>query len=184
MSLYKVVRFFLKSEDTKVIKHFLTRKEAQDHCNDPETSSKTCKLEANKKIKRSRGAWFDGFYEYNTDSNWLEHFADEKSPTVLKQNRFEKIVLLFITKEGLNLSKHCDHTKENKAKTFSFALFGASNGLFKISQYFQGLDHIDERIQSLRDLDLQSSVFEEIKLGNVSLETVVLYAMNIYKEIK
>jgi len=47
---YKIVRYYKDSshpKHRKIIKTGLTRKEAQDHCNDPDTEEK--------------GVWFDGF---------------------------------------------------------------------------------------------------------------------------
>ena len=41
MDTYKIVRKFFKGED-EVIETGLTLEEAQEHCQDPETSSKTC----------------------------------------------------------------------------------------------------------------------------------------------
>ncbi len=61
---YKVVRFFAR-EGTfrRVIKGGLTLEEAQEHCRDPETSSRTCKKYAGHERTRKYGPWFDGYIE-------------------------------------------------------------------------------------------------------------------------
>lgn len=51
---YKIIRFFF-NKPSIVIKTNLTLEEAQKHCNDPETSSTTCK---NNPYKIP---WFDGY---------------------------------------------------------------------------------------------------------------------------
>jgi len=61
---YKIVRFYADPRlEKEVIKTGLTPEEAQDHCNDPETSSKTCKGRAGRALAEKYGAWFDGYYE-------------------------------------------------------------------------------------------------------------------------
>lgn len=57
---YKVIRFF-QSGRSKVIATGLTLKEAQKHCSDPETSSKTCTTKEGKRRTRDCGEWFDGY---------------------------------------------------------------------------------------------------------------------------
>lgn len=63
---YSIVRFYQDSKrDTVVLETGLTLEEAQAHCQDPETSSKTAtRLEA---ISHTRecGPWFDGYREEN-----------------------------------------------------------------------------------------------------------------------
>ncbi len=62
MSAYQIVRFFFK-DGREVIETGLTLEEAQAHCNDPETSSRTCKKRHNVLRTRERGPWFDGYEE-------------------------------------------------------------------------------------------------------------------------
>jgi hypothetical protein len=57
---YKVIRFFFNG-DRKVIKTGLTLEEAKEHCNDPETSSKTCTKAAGRNRTLAKGEWFDGY---------------------------------------------------------------------------------------------------------------------------
>lgn len=47
----------------RIIATGLTLAEAQTHCNDPETSSRTCKTAAKRQITRQHGEWFDGYQE-------------------------------------------------------------------------------------------------------------------------
>lgn len=59
---YKVVRFYYNcSIKNQVIKERLTLEEAQSHCKNPETSSRTCRKPVNVKRTGKFGPWFDGF---------------------------------------------------------------------------------------------------------------------------
>lgn len=60
--MYKIVRSFFKG-GKRTVKSGLTLAEAQAHCQNPETSSSTCKLARNKARTRARGPWFDGYEE-------------------------------------------------------------------------------------------------------------------------
>jgi hypothetical protein len=66
MVKYKIVRHYLRDRGNRTIKHDLTLAEAQQHCQDPETSSKTCTSEKGKRHTRRFGAWFDGYTEEKT----------------------------------------------------------------------------------------------------------------------
>jgi hypothetical protein len=46
-----------------VLKRGLTLKEAQEHCNDPETSYSTCTKPYAVRRTRLHGRWFDGYRE-------------------------------------------------------------------------------------------------------------------------
>jgi len=60
--MYKIIRFYYNREGyRKTIKKGLTLEQAQAHCNDPETSSSTCKLPANVRRTKIQGAWFDAW---------------------------------------------------------------------------------------------------------------------------
>jgi hypothetical protein len=54
---YKVVRKFFKGE-SRTLKTGLTLEEAQEHCEDPETSSSTCTHNP-----EASSPWFDAYYE-------------------------------------------------------------------------------------------------------------------------
>ena len=60
---YKIVRGFLHDRKTRVIKKGLTLKEAQAHCSDPETSSRTAKSAKARRYTEIHGPWFDGYEE-------------------------------------------------------------------------------------------------------------------------
>lgn len=60
MSLYKIVRYYERGS-RRTIESGVTLEEAQAHCNDPETSSKTCTNRAGRERTRKMGAWFDGY---------------------------------------------------------------------------------------------------------------------------
>jgi hypothetical protein len=57
---YKIVRSYFKG-GKRVIERGLTLEEAQAHCRNPETSSKTATTAAAVKRTRVMGAWFDGY---------------------------------------------------------------------------------------------------------------------------
>jgi hypothetical protein len=61
---YTIKRLF--QDSTKVaetIKTGLTLEEAQRHCNDPETSSRTCRKRENTRRTQQFGKWFDAYVE-------------------------------------------------------------------------------------------------------------------------
>lgn len=58
--LFDIVRYFFDGEN-EVIEEGVTEEEARTHCNDPETSSKTCTSAAGKRLTENRGPWFDGY---------------------------------------------------------------------------------------------------------------------------
>ena len=58
---YRIVRRYFKGWPRRIIKTGLTLTEAQAHCSDPETSSTTCRLAANKRRTQRKGPWFDGY---------------------------------------------------------------------------------------------------------------------------
>jgi hypothetical protein len=62
---YKIVRFYFKptgyGRHSRVITRGLTLEEAQEHCRDPESSSKTCTSAKGKALMRRYGKWFDGY---------------------------------------------------------------------------------------------------------------------------
>lgn len=64
--MYKIVRVYLdreKAPNRRVVKRDLTLEEAQAHCKDPQTSSRTCTSRAGKARTRKYGPWFDGYEE-------------------------------------------------------------------------------------------------------------------------
>lgn len=61
--MYKVVRYFYDGHPKRTIKTGLTLEEAQAHCKDPETSSKTATSAKAKRYTRTHGEWFDGYEE-------------------------------------------------------------------------------------------------------------------------
>ena len=64
MSTYTITRFYQDREiEREEIATGLTLEEAQEHCNDPETSSTTATSdEATERTERC-GPWFDGYGE-------------------------------------------------------------------------------------------------------------------------
>lgn len=60
-STYKIKRFYQGGYETEVIETGLSYQDAKDHCDDPETSSKTATNAAGVALTRERGGWFDGF---------------------------------------------------------------------------------------------------------------------------
>jgi len=60
MDRYKIVRFYFNGRK-RVIERGLTLEQAQAHCNDPDTSYKTCSSKTAKARTRKYGPWFDGY---------------------------------------------------------------------------------------------------------------------------
>lgn len=60
MDMYRIVRMYFKGTK-RVIKRGLTLEEAQAHCKNPETSSKTCTRADQIRRTRDHGPWFDGY---------------------------------------------------------------------------------------------------------------------------
>lgn len=64
MTRYKIIRMYFNGEPRRrTLARGLTLEEAQRHCQDPETSSRTCTQSANRARTRRRGPWFDGYEE-------------------------------------------------------------------------------------------------------------------------
>lgn len=62
---YKVIRMYERGGH-RTIATDLTLEQAQRHCKDPETSSKTAKSAKAKAVTRRMGPWFDGYEEMKT----------------------------------------------------------------------------------------------------------------------
>lgn len=60
--MYKIVRSYFRG-GKRTLHTGLTLEEAQEHCRDPETSSRTCINPANTRRTEKRGPWFDGYVE-------------------------------------------------------------------------------------------------------------------------
>lgn len=61
--MYKIIRFYFRDMRPRTIKRNLTLAEAQEHCRDPETSSKSATKPAARRRTKRYGAWFDGYAE-------------------------------------------------------------------------------------------------------------------------
>ena len=60
--MYKIVRMFAKDgKKSRTIKSGLTLDEAQAHCKDPETHSKTATSAKARRYTAVHGPWFDGY---------------------------------------------------------------------------------------------------------------------------
>jgi hypothetical protein len=59
---YKIVRMFFNGSP-RTVKKGLTLSEAQAHCRNPETSSKTASSSVARQRTRTRGPWFEGYEE-------------------------------------------------------------------------------------------------------------------------
>ena len=66
--MYAIIRMYWNGGNWKqrrISKYPVTLKKAQEHCNDPETSSKTCTNYVGKARTKRLGAWFDCYDDYN-----------------------------------------------------------------------------------------------------------------------
>lgn len=61
VATYRVVRMFFEDHPARTMATGLTLEEAQAHCRDPETSSRTASEEA--LASEHSGPWFDGYEE-------------------------------------------------------------------------------------------------------------------------
>lgn len=57
---YKIVRMYFRGGRRTIVTG-LTLEEAQAHCKNPETSSRTATSAAARRRTRERGPWFDGY---------------------------------------------------------------------------------------------------------------------------
>ena len=63
---YKIIRFYQDDDrDSETITRGLTLEQAQAHCTDPETSSRTATSAAAVERTERYGAWFDGYTDEN-----------------------------------------------------------------------------------------------------------------------
>lgn len=65
MTTYRVIRFYEDNRrwDSEIIAAGLTIEQAQAHCTDPETSSRTATSAEAVERTATRGPWFDGYSE-------------------------------------------------------------------------------------------------------------------------
>jgi len=64
VATYRIVRNFANDPQRKqVIARGFTLQEARSHCNNPESSSRTCTLPALVRLTNHVGAWFDSSEE-------------------------------------------------------------------------------------------------------------------------
>lgn len=62
MNTYKIVRHYMNVyPNHRTIERGLTLEQAQAHCKDPETSSRTATKYAGRKRTERLGPWFDGY---------------------------------------------------------------------------------------------------------------------------
>lgn len=61
MEKYNVVRYYYDGTRREVVKRGLTLEQAQAHCRNPETSSRTCQKPKNVARTKAEGPWFDGY---------------------------------------------------------------------------------------------------------------------------
>ena len=58
---YKIIRYYYRGSVRRTIRRDLSLEEAQAHCRDPETSSKTAQSAKARALTDRRGQWFDGY---------------------------------------------------------------------------------------------------------------------------
>ena len=63
--MFRIVRFYADpNRPYLLVKKVETEKEAQEHCNDVEASSRTCTMQENIDHTSLYGDWFDGYRDY------------------------------------------------------------------------------------------------------------------------
>ncbi len=63
MTTYRIVRFFQKDHPREIVEEGLSLSEAQEHCRDPETSSRTARSADAQLRTTVEGPWFEGYEE-------------------------------------------------------------------------------------------------------------------------
>lgn len=58
MNTYKLIRYFMERKN-RTIDTSLSLKQVQEHCSDPEASSKTCTKDIGQARTKKYGPWFD-----------------------------------------------------------------------------------------------------------------------------
>jgi hypothetical protein len=62
--MFQIIRYHQDSDiESIVLKTVGTLEQAQEHCNDPETSSRTCTSRQATTYTEHNGPWFDGYRE-------------------------------------------------------------------------------------------------------------------------
>jgi hypothetical protein len=61
MESYKIVRFYFHEARKRTVARGLTLAQAEAHCKDKETSSRTATSKTAKARTRRKGPWFDGY---------------------------------------------------------------------------------------------------------------------------
>lgn len=61
--MYRIVRHFYNSGRKRTVKRMALLADAQRHCQDPETSSRTATKAVGRRRTRLYGPWFDGYTE-------------------------------------------------------------------------------------------------------------------------
>jgi hypothetical protein len=59
---YKIIRHYF-NHNKRIVQRGLTLEEAQAHCKDPESSSRTATSAQARRRTRNKGPWFDGYTE-------------------------------------------------------------------------------------------------------------------------
>jgi hypothetical protein len=59
---YRIVRKYFGKHEDRVLVEGLTLEEAQEHCSDPDTSSRSCWSEEAVEHTAQFGPWFDCYY--------------------------------------------------------------------------------------------------------------------------
>jgi hypothetical protein len=62
MITYKIVRIFKGNHPKQILKTGLTLRQAQTHCEDPQTCSDTCTTTEGKALTNEKGEWMDSYY--------------------------------------------------------------------------------------------------------------------------
>lgn len=60
MTTYKIIRTYM-NHPPRTLEIGVTLEHAQEHCQDPENSSSTCRKAQNVKRTQQHGAWFDSY---------------------------------------------------------------------------------------------------------------------------
>lgn len=76
--LYRIVRAFLDSGTRRIVRTDLTLGEAQAHCRDPESASKTARSKKARACTRRNGAWVDRYEDQMVNTRGGKRVQEQK----------------------------------------------------------------------------------------------------------
>lgn len=117
MTFYSIIRFYRNDDhQSQTIYSGLTLEQAQAHCNDPETSSKTATNAPAAVRTAKHGPWFDGYTEDNDTAPRAVFDLSDTGPYATDEDAWTaKEIGTSVV--GLRLERAWDDAADQKART-------------------------------------------------------------------